>query len=244
MLDNLRKQILQVVLILTVAAIGSTTLLSFFDQGVQVKILKDLSLAAILMSGGILAIAISVGGLPTEIERRTAYPILARPISRSDFLIGKYLGAVATCALCMVLIGLVFLGILGVYEHAFDMGVAVGMLYVVLEVALLAAVGTFFSVFVSPMVAATLTLFVFILGQIKVGYLHPTMVNSPNPVSRLVLAAVYHVLPNLDCFSFKDALVHNIHVPIGYMLLVAAYGVVYTCFVLGVSSFAFARREL
>ncbi|MCC6484545.1 MAG: ABC transporter permease [Armatimonadetes bacterium] len=242
--ENLRKQLLQVILILTIAAIASTTLLSFFDMGVQVKILKDLSLAAILFSGGILAIAVSVGSIPAELQSRTAYPTLSRAVRRSDYILGKYLGICLTSLLCMGLIGLVFLGILAVYEHQFDTAVALGMGYVFLEVCLLAAVGMFFSLLVSPMVSATLSLFVFILGQMKIGYLHAAIENSHVPVATQVLQAVYYLLPNLDSFSFKDALIHNIAIPSSYLALVAAYAVVYTGFVLAVSSAVFSRREI
>lgn len=242
--ENLRKQLLQVVLILTLAAVASTTLLSFFDLGVQVKILKDLSLAAILFSGGILAITVSAGSIPSEIQARTAYPTLARAVRRSDFILGKYLGVCLTSLLCMGLIGLVFIGILAVYEHRFDTAVALGMGYVFLEVCLLGAVGMFFSLLVSPMVSATLTLLVFILGQMKAGYLQSAIEHSHVPIATQVLQAFYYLIPNLDSFSFKDALVHNIPVPSGYLALVAAYAVVYTGFVLCASSAVFARKEI
>lgn len=244
LLDNLRKQVLQVVLILTLAAIGSTTLLSFFDLGVQVKILKDLSLAAILFCGGVMAIALSSGCIPAELQNRTAFPLLARPVRRSDYLLGKYLGTVATCLLCMLIIAAVFLGILGFYEHSFDITVAVGMVYILLEVAILAAVATLCSIVVSPMVAATLTLGVFILGQVKTGYLHSAVERNASPVGKALLSCVYFMLPNLDSFNFKDALVHHIAVPPAYLALVAAYALVYAAFVVSVSGVAFARKEL
>lgn len=243
-LDNLRKQILQVVLILTLGAIGSTTLLTFFDVGVQVKILKDLSIAAILVCGGVMAIAVSVGGIPSDLQSRTAYTSLARPIRRTDFLLARYVGTVITCGICMGIIGGVFLAILGVYEHRFDAMVALGMAYVLLEVAVLAAVGVFFSTFLTPMVSATLTLFVFILGQIKVGYLHAAIERNASPAARLLLEGLYCLAPNLECFSFKDALVHDIPMPSGYLLLVAAYGLAYLSFVIAAAGAVFERKEL
>lgn len=242
--ENTRKQVLQVTLILTLAAIASTSLLSFFDMGVQVKILKDLSLAAILFCGGILGIVLSVGNVPGEVLGHTAYPVLARAIRRGDYVLGRYLGAMGTAAMCMAVLGGVFLAILGIYTRSFDAMVALGMLYIFLEVAVIAAIGTFFSMFLSPMVAGTMTLGVFVLGQIKVGYLHKAVERSVEPLSRTMLEGLYAVLPNLDCFSFKDALVHGIHVPAAYLALVAIYGLIYTAFLLSASGMVFSRREL
>ncbi|MEJ5298751.1 MAG: ABC transporter permease subunit [Armatimonadota bacterium] len=243
-LENLRKQVLQVTLILTIAAIGSTTLLSFFDVGVQIKILKDLSLAAILFCGGVLAVVLSAGNIPGEILSHTAYPVLARAVRRSDYVLGRYLGAMATATLCMALLAVVFLGILAVYQKTFDWAVALGMLFILIEVAVVAAIGTLFSLFVSPLVAGTLTIGVFILGQIKISYLHGAIERSASPAGSLLLKGLYAVLPNLDCFSFKDALVHNIAVPASYMAIVALYGLVYCAFILSASGIAFARRDL
>lgn len=243
-LENLRRQVLQVVLILTLGAVASTTLLSFFDVGVQVKILKDLSLAAILFCGGVMAITISVGSVSAEVQSRTAYPILARPVRRPDYILAIYLGMLATCLLCMALIGIVFLGILGVYEKAFDTAVAMGIGYVCLEVALVAAVGMFFGTFLSPMVSATLTLFVFILGQVKAGYLHSTIDRVPSSLPKVALMVFYYLLPNLESFSFKDALVHNIPVPVSYLWLVGVYGVMFVAIIISFSGMVFSRRQL
>lgn len=242
--ENLRKQLLQVVLLLTCGAIAATTLLSFFDLGVQIKILKDLSLAAILFAGGVLAITVTVASIPAEVQAHTIYSYLARPLRRPDYLLAKYLGALLTCLVCLSILAVVFLGILASYEHRLDTAVLTGMGYVFLQVALLAAVGTFFSVFLAPMVSATLTIFVFLLGQIKVSYLHHLIENSPGAISQGVLTVFYFLLPNLDCFSFKDALVHGNPVPGDYMAWVAVYGVAYTAFLLSISGLIFSRKEV
>ncbi|MEI6916440.1 MAG: ABC transporter permease subunit [Armatimonadota bacterium] len=243
-LDNLRKQVLQVVLILTLAAVASTTLLSFFDMGIQIKILKDLSLAAILFCGGILAITVSVGCIPSELQNHTAYPTLARAVRRGDYLLGHYFGVCATCFLCTAIVGGVFVGILGVYEHSLDVPVIIGMGYVFLEVTVLAAIGMFFSVFLSPMVSATLTLFVFLLGQIKVTYLHGAIERATVPVSKQIMQGFYYLLPNLDCFTFKDALVHNIPIPSSFLVLVAVYAIVYIGFLVSASGAILSRKEI
>lgn len=243
-LENLRKQVLQVVLILTIAVIGSTTLLTFFDLGVQIKILKDLSMAAILLCGGVLAVVLSVGSIPSEISSHTAYPTLARAMHRSDWVLGKYLGTVATCMVCMAALAVVFVGIIAGYTHSVDTAVLTGMAFVSLEVALLAAVGTFFSLFTSPMVAGTLTLAVFAMGQIKTGFLHAAIERANGAASKVLLQVFYYALPNLDTFNFKDALVHGLPVPPAYMLMVAVYGLLYTAVLVGVSGLVFARRDI
>ena len=107
-LENSRKQVFHVLLIAALAIICASTLLSFFTLGVQLKILKDLSLTSIIFCGGMLAVALASAGLPGEIEHRTLYPILARPIRRWEFIFGKYLGTLATIYSGLIVIAFAF----------------------------------------------------------------------------------------------------------------------------------------
>ena len=113
-----------------------------------------------------------------------------------------------------------------------------------LEVAVISAVATPISTAASPAVTAALTFFVYIFGTIKIGFLGNTIEHSTNVVSKFVLGIVYHILPNLECFNFKTALVHHEAIPGSYMLQVGIYGVLYIAFALLIGSAYFAHREI
>jgi hypothetical protein len=85
---------------------------------------------------------------------------------------------------------------------------------------------------------------VYIGGTVKIGYFKPLVDHIANPAGKAGAMGVYHLLPNLESFNFKDALVHNLHVPWPYLAQVAIYGVCYAGLALMIATLAFARKEL
>jgi len=243
-LENARKQVFHVLVIAALAVIASSTLLSFFTLGVQIKILKDLSLTSIIFCGGLLGVALASSGLPNEIESRTLYPVLARPLRRSEFVLGKYIGTLVTIYIGLVAISLAFAIVLLRYGGELDWLFAAAIGFAMLEVAVIAAVGMLFSTVTTPAVAGMLTLLVYICGTIKMGYLKPLGASAGGAVAKGAFLLFYHLLPNLECFNFKDALVHGLPVPGGYMAQVAIYGVVYAAAALAAGVALFAKKEL
>ena len=243
MLENARKQVFHVVVLLTLSVVCASTLLSFFTLGVQVKILKDLCMTSILFCGGVLAVALGATAIPGEIESRTCHPILARPIKRAELVLGKYFGTLLTIYLGLALITVAFAALLGA-RHALDVLLLLALGYALLEVAVVAAVATCLSTFTTPAVAAMLSFVVYVVGTIKIGYFKPLVDGVANPEVRAVVRAVYHLVPNLESFNFKNALVHRLSVPEAYLAQVAVYGLCYAALALTVAAWGFARREL
>ncbi len=243
MLENARKQVFHVVTLITLTIVCASTMLSFFTLGVQVKMLKDLCMTSILFCGGLLAIALASTSLPNEIENKTCYPILARPLRRTELLLGKYLGSLFTVYLGLAAIALVFTLLLA-SKQALDARLILSVGFTLLEVAVIAAVSTFFSTFTTPAVAAMLSFIVYVVGTVKIGYFKPLVDQVTNPAAGFLARAAYHMLPNLESFNFKDALVHKLNVPETYLIQVAIYGVLYCVLVLSAGAYAFSRREL
>lgn len=243
MLENARKQIFHVVTLLTLTIVCASTLLSVFTMGLQVKILKDLCMSSILFCGGILAITLSSAVIPGEIESRTCYPILARPMRRFQFILGKYLGTLLTIYSGLLVIGFAFATLLAA-RGALDWLIFLAIGYTFLEVAVVAAITMCLSTVMTPAGAAMISFMIYVAGTIKITYFRPLVNNITNPVSKVMVTFVYHMLPNLESFNFKDALVHRLGVPHGYLIQVAVYGVCFAALALTVASHAFAKREL
>ena len=102
LLENSRKQVFHVLCLLMLAVIGSSTLLSIFTEGVQIKILKDLCMTCIMFGGAALAIALGATGIPNDVESRTIHPLIARPLTRTQYLMGKFLGTFITVTMGVV----------------------------------------------------------------------------------------------------------------------------------------------
>lgn len=244
LLENSRKQVFHVLCLLMLTLIAGSTLLSIFTEGVKLKILKDLCMSCILFGSAALAIALGSMGIPNDVESRTIYPIFARPVGRAQYIIGKFLGTLLTVTMGVVAMAIVFGVLISSYTHSFDPFLLAAIGFTLLEVAVVAAVATTISTMASPAVTAVLTFLVYVCGTIKIGYFGEMIERTGAGALKSIYSMVYHLLPNLECFNLKTALVHHDTVPMSYLVQVALYGVCYAAFVLFVGSLHFSRKEV
>lgn len=244
LLENSRKQVFHVLCLLMLAVIAGSSLLSIFTEGVQIKILKDLCMTCILFGGAAMAIALGSTGIPNDVESRTIHPLIARPITRTQYVVGKFVGTVLTVSLGVALMALAFCILIYSYQHRLDTFLGFAVLFTLLEVAIIAAVATTISTFASPAVTTVVTFLAYLGGTIKIGYVGGLIERSSDGFTKAVYTMIYHALPNLECFNLKTSLVHHDFVPPAYLGQVAAYGVCYIAFVLVLGASYFASREV
>lgn len=243
LLENSRKQVFHVLCLLMIMVIAGSTLLSIFTEGVKLKILKDLCTTCILFGGAVLAIALGATGIPNDVESRTIFPIIARPVTRMQYIIGKFLGTILTVAMGVAAMSVVFGALIYTYQRSFDTFLPIVTLFTMLEVAVIAAVATAISTLATPAMSAILTFIIYVCGTIKIGYFGG-MINQSGGVAKAVSCLIYHFLPNLECFNLKTALVHSDTIPTAYLVQVAVYGLCYVAFMLALASIRFAKREV
>jgi ABC-type transport system involved in multi-copper enzyme maturation permease subunit len=169
---------------------------------------------------------------------------MAKPIKRWEFVVGKYLGTLCTVGLGMLIMLAAFCGILLAYSSHVGTGVFLVMPFLFIEAAIVAAIGLMLSTFCSPPLAWFITVFAFIIGAFKFQLIEFLTARDHSLVGRAMDAVMYQLLPNLECFNFKDSLVHDIPVSGVYLLQTGLYGLVYTVAVLTMASLLFAKKEL
>lgn len=244
MREHARRHLMHVVVLLSLGAIGFAVGMSLLGGAAQTKILKDLATASLLFFGGVLAIVLSVVSIGPEVEARTILPVLARPVRRGEYVVGRYLGTLGTACIALAVMGAAFAAALLTLDRALPAGFWIVLVFVAVEIAVLAAVGTAVGVFFSPPLAAVLTFFLFFAGSVKLGYgakLLDTLGDGP---ARLALTALTRPLPNLEAFDFRDALVHGLPVPGAYLAQVTLYAALYAAAALSVACWKFGGREL
>ena len=243
LLENSRKQVFHVLCLLMLAVIVGSTLLCFLTDGVKLKILKDLCMTCVLFGGAVISIALASSGIPNDVEMRTIYPIIARPVTRPHYITGKYMGTLLTVAMGVIAMSAIF-GFLIFSYGGFDTFLITAMGFTLLETAILAAIATALSTVATPALTSIVTFLVFVCGSIKIGYFGEMIKKTESGIPRMAYSLIYHILPNLECFNLKTALVHHDAVPTAYLLQVAVYGVCYIAFVLFLGSLAFMRKEV
>lgn len=244
LLENSRKQVFHVLCLLMLTVIAGSTLISILTDGVRLKILKDLCMTTILFGGAMLAIALGATAVPNDVESRVIHPIIARPLTRAQYLIGKFTGTLLTVMLGVLAMSVVFGILIYGYQRSFDSFLVTAVVFALLEVAVVAALATAFSTLATPAVSAVLSFLIYICGTIKIGYFGGLIERSSSGIPKMFYSLIYHILPNLECFNLKTALVHGDSVPVSYLLQVAIYGLCYSFFMLALGSAHFARKEV
>jgi len=241
--EALRDRVLYLFLGFALLLLASSKLFGLLTVGDEGKVIKDFGLAGIQFFTMLIAVMMSVLLISREVDSRTVYNILTKPVRRWQFLIGKYLGLLATVALNLALMTAVLLAVTVVYLGEFDAGLLFAAAMILLEMALLTAFATLFAVLARPMLGTVFTLAVFVIGHVSEDiWVLTKHVNSG--LVRPLVAALYAVLPNLERFNFKSEVVHDVGISSGEVALTVAYGLAYTAMVLVLACARFRARDL
>jgi ABC-type transport system involved in multi-copper enzyme maturation permease subunit len=240
--ENLRDKILYNLVFFGLMLIGSSVLLGSLTMGEQAKIMKDLGLASINLFGVLIAIFVGIGLVSKEIEKRTIYTIIAKPIPRYQFLLGRYSGLGLTLFVNTAIMAVGFVLVLLLAGVGLDMGLteAIGLIF--LELLLIVAVAVMLSTFTTPTLSATFTLAIYVIGHLT-GDLKALGDKLENPFVSGVLDVLYYALPNLSYFNIKSEAVHGIPIAWSYLLMAVSYGVTYAAFVMVAACMIFQRRD-
>jgi len=206
------------------------------------KVIKDIGLASMELFGTLIAVFIGVGLVSKEIERRSLYPLLAKPLGRGEFLLGKFFG------LGFTLLVNTSVMTAGLYLTLFATGSRpgpelLGAVYpILLGLLLVVALALFFSTVTSSTLAAVCTVAMVVAGRYS-DVIRNMQQISPEVPQWLVLG-LYYALPNFRNFDLKTRVVYGDPVSSADLGWITLYGVAYMGLVLGVALRAFRSREL
>ena len=253
--ESVRDRVPYSLVLFAVLLIGASYLLGQLTAGQDVKIIKDLGLAAISVFGLFIAIFIGIGLVSKEVDRRSIYALLAKPVSRPQFIAGKYAGLVLTLLVNIVVMTAAMFLVLAYMGWtasdsiraswsvpAADPALLKATLLIFVELMIVTAVALFFSSFSSPLLSAALTFGLYVVGQFNADLRNFEQVVDSRPAVWLA-RGLYHVLPDLSAFDVKTQVVHGLPVTGGYLAATSAYGLVYVAALLLAATVIFARRD-
>jgi len=241
--ETVRDKVLYNLVLFALLMIGSSYVLGRISVYQEVKIIKDLGLAAISVFGMVIAIFIGISLVSKEIEKRTLYSLLPKPISREQFIFGKYLGLCLTLLVNVAVMSTGFYLLLFMMGEPFESGLfkAIGFIYVKLMV--LVGVAILFSTFTSPTLAGLFTGFIYVAGYYSSVLKNFDSIVESDFVPR-VTAAAYYLLPNFKNFDVKAQAVAGAPLPLSQIAWATAYGLAYVALVLVASVWIFRGRNL
>jgi ABC-type transport system involved in multi-copper enzyme maturation permease subunit len=244
--EAVRDRVLYNLIFFALLMMGAAILVGQISVGIERIVIVNLGLSSISIFGIIMAIFIGVGLVYKEIEKRTLYSLLAKPIKRWEFIVGKFGGLLLTLAVntTFMLLGL-FVALLYVSRHLerTDWGIVEAAYFILLQLALITALALFFSCFSSPMLSTLFTLGIYIAGVFskdirEIGAL------TKSPVVEWVCKAIYYVLPNFHNFNVIALAGHGEPIPASLLWQNTLYAALYVLILLLASAAVFSGRNL
>jgi ABC-type transport system involved in multi-copper enzyme maturation permease subunit len=253
--ESVRDKVLYNLVFYAILLIGASYLIGQLTAGQDVKMIKDLGLAATSIFGLFIAVFIGIGLVSKEVERRSIYSVLSKPISRTQLLVGKYLGLALTLAVNLAIMAAALYVVLAYMAWmagpasalaweapALDPALlkAVGLTF--LELAIVTAIALFFSTFSTPMLSAAFTIGLFVVGRFSADLRNVNDVVE-SPAAGMLARTLYWILPNLASFDVRTEVVHGLPVTAGYIALTVGYALLYIAAVLVAATLVFSRRD-
>jgi ABC-type transport system involved in multi-copper enzyme maturation permease subunit len=240
--EAIRNRLLYTLLFFAILLIGAGVLLSTLSYVERERILQDIGLGAIRLFGVAIAIFVGVGLIHKEVDRRTVYTILSKPLSRAEFLLGKYVGLVLTIWMQMAIMTAAFVLVSVVTGAPLGASHAAAFALTAVELALVVAVATLFSAFTTPMLSSLFSTGLWVVGHLT-RQLRDIGASSEIETVRSATALLHRTLPDLESFNLTIEAAHGLPVTASDVWLPLLYGAGYVAILLVCAVALFERRD-
>ncbi|HYH00440.1 MAG TPA: ABC transporter permease [Terriglobales bacterium] len=243
--EAVRDRVLYNLIVFALLMVASSVLFGQISIGIERLILVNLGLTAISVFGIVIAIFIGIGLVSKEIEKRTLYTVLARPVRRWEFIVGKFFGLTGTLVVNAFFMAVGFFLALLVVVHRFetrDGWLLVALYFIVLQFVIITAVTLFFSTFSSPLLSAVFTLAIVVIGTFAEDL--RAFAAMMHGVPRWIAMAAAHVVPNFASLNVISTVAHGNGVAGSLIGLNTLYAVLYAGAAIAGAIIIFERRNL
>jgi ABC-type transport system involved in multi-copper enzyme maturation permease subunit len=243
--EALRRRVMWIILIIGVFLIGMGPVFGFLSPKDSQTVLRSLGLASILLAGLFITIVTCIYLIPVEIERRTIYTVLSKPVQRFEFVLGKFLGGFAVVFINILAMGVVFLIMIRIQEHRLQPEMVKGVFLTFFQMMLLAALTIFFSTFTTPVLNFFLSFGIFIVGNLS--SVTESLTTSRVTATRYAGILIHYLLPNFGNFNIQNSLIHPQEEIFNQNLYIRnniLYALIYSAVLLILAVIIFDRREV
>ena len=253
--ESVRDRVPYAMVVFAVLLIAASYLIGQLTAGQDMKTIKDLGLAALSIFGLFIAVFIGIGLVSKEVEKKSVFGLLSKPLSRTQFILGKYTGLVMTLAVNLGVMTIAYYGMLFYMNVTASPGaravwpspamdprllIAIGLIFA--ELMLVTALALFFSTFSSPLLATLLTIGLWVAGHFNADLRNFENVVS-SPVAIAIARGLYYVVPNLAPFDVKAEIVYGMPISMRTVALTLVYAAVYITLLLSAAVAIFRRRD-
>ncbi|SRR5713101_7404880 len=244
--EAVRDRVLYNLVFFALLMMAAAILVGQISIGIESIVVVSLGLSAISVIGLLIAIFIGVGLVYKEMDKRTLYALLAKPVRRWEFLLGKFGGLVLTLTVNTAAMAAGLFLVLWYVKHSLaseDSAVLVAVYFILLKLALVVALAMLFSCFTTPLLSILFTAGLYISG-LFVQEMRTFHSLTPKPALEAIMRRLSYLLPNFQNFDVMASAAHGRAVPAALILENTIYTVVYCAIVLLTAAAVFSRRDL
>jgi ABC-type transport system involved in multi-copper enzyme maturation permease subunit len=243
--ESARDRVLYNLVIFGIIITASSVVLGTITIGDVKQIIINLGLSTLSIFGTLIAIFIGIQLVYKEIDKKTIYSLLAKPVARYEFMLGKYLGLMLTLIVNVsVMIVVIYASILYLRHsfHPTDLHIFLAGILILVELMLVVAIALFFSTFSTPALSALFTFCLYIIGHFN-SDIRQYGFSSGSLSPKMFSGILYYLLPNFGNFEIISQTAHGQFLTAGVYLLSLLYGIVYSSGVVLVAILVFQYRN-
>jgi ABC-type transport system involved in multi-copper enzyme maturation permease subunit len=244
--EAVRDRVLYNLVFFALLMIASAVVVGQVSMDIESIVIVSLGLSAISLIGVLIAVFTGVGLVSKEIDKRTLHAVLAKPLRRWEFLLGKFSGLVLTLAVNTTAMAAGLFFALLLVKHAItrgDASVLVAVYFILLKLTLVVALAMLFSCFTSQLLAILFTAGLYIAG-LFLAQLRNLQSTQLNPGLQKIFAIFSYLLPNFGNYDVTGAAAHGRTIPAVLLLHNTVYTALYCALVLGAAAAIFSRKDL
>jgi ABC-type transport system involved in multi-copper enzyme maturation permease subunit len=244
--ESVRDKVLYNLLFFAILMVIASVLIAELSLDQDKLIITRMGLTVMLFFGALISIFIGTGLVYKEIDKRTVYSMLAKPISRGEFVVGKFLGLSFTLLVnCVTMLmgtslALIYLNNFQIANVSWHFLTAGFLLF--LELLIIIGFSLMFSAFSSPALSALFSIVIYIIGSLSQDILLFAR-TTPSVILKSMARFFYYVVPNFSNFNYITAVAHGNAVPVNNFLLAIGYATIYLSILLIVSITIFKQRN-
>ncbi len=238
--EAIRDKVLISIITIGFLLIAASKIFVPISIGEESKVINDFGISLVEIFGVLIIVFIGTRIFHQEIERKTIFSVMSKPVSTLEFVAGKFLGLYYLIIVVQVLLIVIFLVFSKFYLKTVDIYLLNVLYFFLLEFLLLDALAIFLSCFMTPLTSGVVALLLFFIAHLTF-YLKDLIINIPT-LSGL-LNFLYYVLPNFSVFNIKATVIYHLPITIYSYLLAFSYSLLYSLILIIFSSFLYSKKE-
>jgi ABC-type transport system involved in multi-copper enzyme maturation permease subunit len=243
--EAVRDRVLYNLIAFAILLCGAAIFVGQISLEIEKLVVINLGLTAVSLFGVVIAIFIGIGLVSKEIEKRTLYTVLSRPVRRWEFIVGKFFGLAGTLAVNTLFMAVGVFAALFYVSHKFvraDALIFIALYFIVLQFVILCSLALLFSTFSSPLLSAVFTFSLFVIGSFAEDL--RGFAGMAHGFTRWLATGAAYLVPNFSAFNVVTSIAHEQPVAAQLILHNSFYALFYSAMALSGAVLIFENRNL